>query len=186
MDSYISRLRLVDAVREGEKVYTRWSLAYRMKPEDMDKVPFAGGMSEENGWVTETSSMGSPMLLFSVDEKGNMALEERGYAYETDWREDGYTWEEYIACRYGLGMELSYKLDGWPECSTPFVTELLEGKNPWAGTGTRWPWPACGSWGRSPRRAASPSSAALTSRKTATPTRDFCSRWTARMAPPPC
>ncbi len=40
-----------------------WQLAYRLKPDDLSKVMFAGGMSEEDGWITETGSPGSPVLI---------------------------------------------------------------------------------------------------------------------------
>lgn len=42
-----------------------WALEYRLKPDDINKVTFAGGMAEEDGWITEDHSMGKPMLVFS-------------------------------------------------------------------------------------------------------------------------
>jgi beta-lactamase regulating signal transducer with metallopeptidase domain len=42
-----------------------WSLEYRLRPEDMSKIILAGGMNEEDGWITEDSSMGKPMLVFA-------------------------------------------------------------------------------------------------------------------------
>ncbi|WP_324823088.1 M56 family metallopeptidase [Sinanaerobacter sp. ZZT-01] len=41
-----------------------WSLEYRLKPDDIDKVSLAGGMNAVDGWLTEDSSMGKPMLVF--------------------------------------------------------------------------------------------------------------------------
>ncbi len=44
-----------------------WSLEYRLKPDDISKVVLAGGMNEIDGWLTEDSSMGKPMLAFSYE-----------------------------------------------------------------------------------------------------------------------
>lgn len=44
-----------------------WSLEYRLKPDDISKVILAGGMNEVDGWITEDSSMGKPMLIFSYE-----------------------------------------------------------------------------------------------------------------------
>lgn len=81
--------------------------------------------------------MGSPVLIVSVDGDGNITLEEQTWAYAL-WRDDGFTWEEYIYCRLHLGMELTYKLGGWPELTTPFITDLLEGHNTWSQS-----WDSC-------------------------------------------
>ena len=40
-----------------------WKLAYRLKPDDMSLVMFPGGMSQEDGWVTQLGSTGSPVLV---------------------------------------------------------------------------------------------------------------------------
>ncbi len=45
-----------------------WQLAYRLKPDDLSKVLFAGGMSEEDGWITETGSPGSPILIVGYQD----------------------------------------------------------------------------------------------------------------------
>lgn len=42
-----------------------WLLEYRLLPEDMSKVIFAGGMTQENGTITEYSSMGQPYLIIA-------------------------------------------------------------------------------------------------------------------------
>ncbi len=42
-----------------------WSFEYRLKPDDIEKVLLAGGMNEVDGWLTEESSGGKPMLVFS-------------------------------------------------------------------------------------------------------------------------
>lgn len=48
-----------------------WSLEFRWKPDDITKVAMAGGMQEEDGWITEDSSMGKPYLAFT-NEENNM------------------------------------------------------------------------------------------------------------------
>ncbi len=42
-----------------------WALEYRLKADDIDNVMLAGGMNEEDGWITESSSMGRPIMVFS-------------------------------------------------------------------------------------------------------------------------
>lgn len=131
LDSYISSLWGSGTVCEaGGKTWTVWDLAYRLKPDDMGKVVLAGGMAEENGWLTESSSMGSPVFIVSVDGKGAVKLEETTYTGVMG--EDGWTWEEYIYCSLHLGMELSYRLGGWPEIDAPFILEMKNGHNTWA------------------------------------------------------
>ena len=44
-----------------------WSLEYRLKPEDMSRIMLAGGMNEIDGWITEESSMGKPLLVFAYE-----------------------------------------------------------------------------------------------------------------------
>ncbi|MDD2216062.1 MAG: M56 family metallopeptidase [Eubacteriales bacterium] len=44
-----------------------WSLEYRLKPDDISKVMLAGGMNEIDGWITEDTSMGKPVLVFSYE-----------------------------------------------------------------------------------------------------------------------
>lgn len=44
-----------------------WSLEYRLKPEDLSQIMFAGGMNEVDGWITEDASMGKPILVFSYE-----------------------------------------------------------------------------------------------------------------------
>jgi len=67
IDSKLSRLELLetfDALAENPiQVY---ALEYRLLPEDLSKVVMAGGMSyDEEEWLTETSSMGSPLLVIT-------------------------------------------------------------------------------------------------------------------------
>ncbi|MDD4588403.1 MAG: M56 family metallopeptidase, partial [Heliobacteriaceae bacterium] len=44
-----------------------WRLEYRLKPDDISKVGLAGGMNEVDGWITEDSSMGKPLLVFAYE-----------------------------------------------------------------------------------------------------------------------
>ena len=137
VDRYISGLWCGDSFTIDGTTYSVWNVGYRLLPEDLSKVVLTGDMDLENGWLTEAASMGSPVLIVSVDEDGNITLEEQTWAYAL-WRDDGFTWEEYIYCRLHLGMELTYKLGGWPELTTPFITDLLEGHNTWSQS-----WDSC-------------------------------------------
>ena len=137
VDRYISGLWCGDSFTIDGTTYSVWNVSYRLLPEDLSKVVLTGDMDLENGWLTEAASMGSPVLIVSVDEAGNITLEEEAWAYAL-WRDDGFTWEEYIYCRLHLGMELTYKLGGWPELTTPFITDLLEGHNTWSQS-----WDSC-------------------------------------------
>lgn len=130
VDSYISGLWSYSSYEIGDKTYSVWWLEYRLKPDDINKVMLAGGMSEVNGWVTETSSMGSPVIFVSVDSQGKITQEQ--VTYDSVRWENGWTWEEYIYCGLYLGMDMGYRLGGWPELTTPFVTERLEYKSAWS------------------------------------------------------
>lgn len=44
-----------------------WRLEYRLKPDDISKAVLPGGMNAIDGWITEDSSMGKPILVFSYD-----------------------------------------------------------------------------------------------------------------------
>lgn len=137
VDQYVSNLWYSYGFDIEGTAYSVWNVSYRLLPEDLSKVVLTGDMDLENGWLTEAASMGSPVLIVSVDEAGNITLEEETWAYAL-WREDGFTWEEYIYCKLHLGMDLTYKLGGWPEYATPFVTDLLEGHNTWSQS-----WDSC-------------------------------------------
>lgn len=63
-----------------------WQLQYRLLPEDMSKVIFAGGMQQEDGWITESSSMGQPCLIVSY-ENGQPAL--MGITWTGNFAEEG-------------------------------------------------------------------------------------------------
>ena len=130
-EKYIVNLSCSESMAfDGRTCYV-WELYYRMRPDDMSKVMFAGGMSEENGWVTETSSLGSPILIFSADEDGRIAMEEQTWSSVAG--EAGYTREEYVYCALLLGMEEMHGiLNGWPELTTPFLESLRDGHDTWA------------------------------------------------------
>jgi len=67
VDSKITRLELVESFNDlADETIDVYALEYRLLPEDLSKVVLAGGMDvDENGWLKETSSMGSPMLVVS-------------------------------------------------------------------------------------------------------------------------
>ena len=137
VDRYVSDLWCAASFGIDGTNYSVWNVSYRLLPEDLSKVVLTGDMDLENGWLTESASMGSPVLVVSVDEAGNITLEEESWAYALG-RDDGFTWEEYITCQIHMGMELTYKLGGWPELTTPFITDLLEGHNTWSQS-----WDSC-------------------------------------------
>lgn len=67
-DSKITRLELIKSFDKLTDVPVEvYALEYRILPEDPKKVVLAGGMSmDENGWLRETSSAGSPLLVVST------------------------------------------------------------------------------------------------------------------------
>lgn len=67
IDSKITRLELVETfdALAGNPIQV-YALEYRLLPGDLKKVVMAGGMSyDEEGWLTETSSMGRPLLVIT-------------------------------------------------------------------------------------------------------------------------
>ncbi len=46
-----------------------WLLEYRLKPDNIQNVMLAGGMNEIDGWITEDSSMGKPVMVFSYNKE---------------------------------------------------------------------------------------------------------------------
>jgi len=46
-----------------------WAIEYRLKPDDIQNVMLAGGMNEIDGWITEASSMGKPVMVFSYEKE---------------------------------------------------------------------------------------------------------------------
>lgn len=51
-----------------------WNIEYRLKPDDPSKVMIAGGMGIVDGWLTEESSMGKPLLVFAMEKEGPQFL----------------------------------------------------------------------------------------------------------------
>ena len=45
-------------------------LEYRLLPDNIENVVFAGGMTEENGWITESASVGQPIVIYFVENSG--------------------------------------------------------------------------------------------------------------------
>ncbi len=70
IDSKITRLERIESFDDlTDKTIDVYALEYRLLPEDLSKVVLAGGMDvDENGWLKETSSMGSPLLVVSRDD----------------------------------------------------------------------------------------------------------------------
>ncbi len=67
VDQKIIRLEQMSRFEEiMEHPIELWRLEYRLKPDDINKVVLAGGMNEIDGWLTEDSSMGKPILVFSM------------------------------------------------------------------------------------------------------------------------
>ena len=66
-ESKITRLELIESFDElADTLIDVYALEYRLLPEDLSKVVLAGGMDiDEDGWLKETSSMGSPLLVIS-------------------------------------------------------------------------------------------------------------------------
>ena len=129
-EKYITKLFCSESFNFDDKTYYVWELYYRMKPNDIENVLFAGGMDAENGWVMQQQSVGSPVLIFSVDEDGKIVMEEQIWSSSVD--EAHYTWEEYVYCHTHLGMENMYGIfAGWPELNTPLLESLRNGRERW-------------------------------------------------------
>lgn len=45
-------------------------LEFRLLPDNMKNVVFAGAMEEENGWLTESASFGQPIMMYFVENSG--------------------------------------------------------------------------------------------------------------------
>ncbi len=129
-EKYITNLFCNESMELDGKTWYIWELYYRMKPDNIDNVLFAGGMSDENGWLTESQSMGRPVLIASVDADGNAAVEAQTWSGSID--EAHYTWEEYLYCGLILGMdEMTAILSGWPDVDTPLLRSIHDGHDTW-------------------------------------------------------
>ena len=68
IDSKITRLEKIASFDNLiSSLVEVWSLEYRLKPDGITKAVLPGGMNEVDGWLTEDSSMGKPMLVFSYE-----------------------------------------------------------------------------------------------------------------------
>lgn len=131
-EKYITSLSCTETFAFDGKTYYVWELFYRMKPNDMGNVFLAGGMADENEWITEQQSTGRPVIIASVDKNGKIVVEEQ--IYTSDVFETHYTWEEYVYCHTHFGMDGMYAgvLNGWPELNTPFMESIRNGHDTWA------------------------------------------------------
>ncbi|MDD4568933.1 MAG: M56 family metallopeptidase [Tepidanaerobacteraceae bacterium] len=77
IDSKITKLKLLESFDTlAEMPIDVYALEYRLLPEDLSKVVLAGGMDvDEDGWLKETCSMGSPLLVVS---RSNSSAELKG------------------------------------------------------------------------------------------------------------
>lgn len=130
VEKQITNLFCAGSVSADGKTYYVWNLYYGLRPDDISKVMFAGGMGGENGWVSQSSSMGDPVLIFSVDENGSIALEAETWTSTVS--EESFTWEEYVVCGVHLEMGMGGILNGWPAISTPFLESMRDGHETWA------------------------------------------------------
>lgn len=130
-EKYITSLECIQTVTADEKNYYIFELFYRMKPNALDKIVMAGGMADDQGWLTESQSAGRPIIIASMNEDGSASADELTYTGAV-W-ETGYTWEEYITCHTIIGMDkMTGILNGWPELTTPFLESLRDGHDTWA------------------------------------------------------
>ncbi len=130
-EKYITNLFCEESMEFDGKTYYVWNLYYIMKPNDIENVMFAGGMEDANGWVTQSSSMGNPILIASTDESGSVTMEKETWSGTVG--EEGFTWEEYVFCHIHLWMDEMYPiLNGWPELNTPFLEAIRDGHETWA------------------------------------------------------
>ncbi|MEA1962156.1 MAG: M56 family metallopeptidase [Bacillota bacterium] len=68
IDSKITKLEKIASFDElFSSPLEIWRLEYRIKPADISKAIFPGGMNAVDGWITEDASMGKPMLIFSYE-----------------------------------------------------------------------------------------------------------------------
>jgi hypothetical protein len=71
IDHKITRLELIKSFDDlTDTPIHVYALEYRLLPDDLSKVVLAGGMQiDEDGWLKETCSMGSPLLLVSENKE---------------------------------------------------------------------------------------------------------------------
>lgn len=69
---------------------TLYRLEYRLKPEQPESVPLAGGSELEDGWLTERSSMGTPLVLV---RRSGSTYTDAGVTYTGTVGESGLTYD---------------------------------------------------------------------------------------------
>lgn len=71
IDHKITRLELLKSFEDlADTPIDVYALEYRLLPDNLSKVVLAGGMQvDEDGWLKETCSMGSPLLLVSRNDQ---------------------------------------------------------------------------------------------------------------------
>ncbi|MEG1536872.1 MAG: M56 family metallopeptidase, partial [Clostridiales bacterium] len=67
--SYFEKIEQFDDILDTP--ITVYALEYRLLPDHPDQIILAGGMSMEGDWLTESSSMGQPLLLFKDNVDGS-------------------------------------------------------------------------------------------------------------------
>ena len=109
--------------------YSAWYLRYELQ-------------SGSTGvWISESASLGLPVLLLREDPDGAVTLletcfagllEPAGLSYSRTGEDiDGYTWEEYLYCKHHLGMALGTRVEGWPDTAAAFFLDLQAGRQSW-------------------------------------------------------
>lgn len=109
--------------------YSAWYLRYELQ-------------SGSTGvWISESASLGLPVLLLREDPDGTVTLletcfagllEPAGLSYSRTGEDiDGYTWEEYLYCKHHLGMALGTRVEGWPDAAAAFFLDLQAGRQSW-------------------------------------------------------
>ena len=134
-EMYIIDLTCRESMAFDGVTYYVWTLRYRLRPNDMGNVQLSGGMNAENGWVTEQDSMGRPLLIFSLDQRGTPALEEQTWTTNHGARpEGGWTWEEYLYCKLHMGLSglENGVTGGWPALNEELLDSLRNGRDTWA------------------------------------------------------
>ncbi|KUG05155.1 hypothetical protein ASZ90_017422 [hydrocarbon metagenome] len=86
IDHKITRLELLKSFDDlADTPIDVYALEYRLLPDDLSKVVLAGGMDvDEDGWLKETCSMGSPLLVVS---RNNQARELAGIVWTGESQE---------------------------------------------------------------------------------------------------
>jgi len=84
-------------LNEGVNLYR---LEYRLLPDHPENVILAGGMSMEEGWITEWNSPGQPYLLLHYEDRGDNTIWTPIAVIHTDTIEFGYGTPELLE-KYG-------------------------------------------------------------------------------------